>query len=140
MKARLLYILAGSLAISTAAFADNYRDMSEEAINARIKPVGEVYIAGESEPAAPVVAAPAAARSGDAVYNASCFACHGTGVAGAPKLGDVAAWAPRIEKGLETLTTNAINGINAMPPRGTCADCSDDEILAAIEHMVSQSQ
>jgi len=68
------------------------------------------------------------------------MACHATGAAGAPKVGDVAAWAPRISQGLETLVSHAIKGLNAMPPRGTCGDCSDEEIGATVEYMVGKSQ
>ena len=60
----------------------------------------------------------AAAQTPDKMYAAACQACHMTGAAGAPKMGDVAAWADRIGKGLDTLVSNAINGIGAMPPRG----------------------
>jgi cytochrome c5 len=73
------------------------------------------------------------------VYNASCLACHSTGVAGAPKVGDQASWAPRAAKGLDSLLATAVSGLNAMPPKGTCADCSDEELKAAIEYMLSQS-
>ncbi|VAW77966.1 Cytochrome c5 [hydrothermal vent metagenome] len=108
-------------------------------VEENIKPVGRVNVG--SVPAT-TSAAPAAAtgpRPGDAVYTASCVACHGTGVAGAPKLGDSAAWGARAAKGIDTLLANAINGINAMPPKGTCATCSDEEMKAAIEYILSQS-
>lgn len=77
--------------------------------------------------AAPAAPATADAGNGKKVYDASCMACHSTGAAGAPKLGDKAAWAPRIAQGLDTLHTHAVKGIRAMPPRGTCAACSDDD-------------
>jgi len=134
-------------------------DISEhkpvEVVIENIKPVGEVYIAGESEPEAATSAAatdsPAAAttadageaaapKSGEQVYNASCMACHVAGVAGAPKLGDKAAWAPRIAKGMDSLLASATNGLNAMPPKGTCMACSSDELQAAVEYMVGKSQ
>ena len=77
------------------------------------------------------------ARSGEAVYNSACVACHGSGVLGAPKLQVAADWQPRIdERSLDGLLKNAINGYNAMPPKGTCGDCSDDEIKAAIDYMI----
>ncbi len=111
--------------------------MRDAVVEENIKRVGMVKVAGA---AASASAAPAAARSGTDVYNASCMACHATGAAGAPKVGDNAAWAPRISKGVDGLLSSAISGINAMPPRGTCMSCSDDELRAAIEHMVAESQ
>jgi cytochrome c5 len=76
----------------------------------------------------------------EGIYNTKCMACHNTGVAGAPKLGDKDAWAPRIAAGKDAMLANAINGKNAMPPKGTCMDCSDDDIAAVVDYMVSQSQ
>lgn len=99
-------------------------------LKARIAPVGQVYLAG----AEPVAAKPAGPRNGEQVYQGACIACHGTGALDAPKKGD-AAWKPRLAQGLETLHKHAIEGIRNMPPRGTCGDCSDDEILAAIKYM-----
>ena len=75
---------------------------------------------------------------GIAVYNRACVACHGTGVANAPKLGDRAAWKPRIAQGIDRLLVTSVAGMGAMPPRGTCADCSDDDLKAAIEYMLIQ--
>ena len=118
----------------------------EELVIANIKPVGEVYIAGESEPpAAEVVAADdsgaaAEPKSGEDVYNSSCMACHGTGAAGAPKTGDAAAWAPRIAAGMDAMLVNATKGLNAMPPKGLCMSCSDAELQGTIEYIVDQSQ
>ncbi|MEP2614970.1 c-type cytochrome, partial [Marinobacter alexandrii] len=66
--------------------------------------------------------------------------CHNTGAAGAPKKGDAAAWAPRIDKGMETLISHAVNGFNAMPAKGGCASCPDEEIASAVEYLVSESQ
>ena len=82
----------------------------------------------------------AAPQSGEQVYQQSCQGCHATGAAGAPKLGDVATWAPRIAAGMDTLIANAVNGLNAMPPKGLCMSCSDAELQAAVEYMVSNSQ
>ena len=78
--------------------------------------------------------------AGKQLYQKSCQACHATGVANAPKLGDKAAWAPRIATGMDALVASAINGKNVMPPKGTCMSCSDDDLKAAVEYMVSQSQ
>ena len=116
----------------------------EEIVIENIKPVGEVYIAGESEPeAAPAADATVTAAgplTGEQVYNNHCLACHGTGAAGAPKTGDAAAWAPRIAAGMDSLLANATNGLNAMPPKGLCMACSDAELQGAVEYMVNNSQ
>jgi cytochrome c5 len=80
------------------------------------------------------------AVSGEKIYNQACRVCHESGVAGAPRTGDEAAWASRIDQGMETLLKNTINGKNAMPPRGTCAGCSVEELKAAIEFMVDGVQ
>ena len=70
-----------------------------------------------------------------ALYNRACMACHASGAAGAPKTHDAAAWAPRLEKGMDVLVASAKNGMNAMPPRAMCMDCTDDEYKALIEFM-----
>ncbi len=113
---------------------------TDDAIAERLKPVGSVCIQGEECAAAGAGAAAAAggaARSGSDVYGKFCTACHGSGLLNAPKTGDTATWSARADAagGLDGLLTHAINGINAMPPKGTCGDCSDDELKAAIEHM-----
>lgn len=118
------------MAVLSISFVQADEDKSE--VEKRIKPVGEVYLAG-AQPAK--AAAPSGPKSGADVYQASCFACHGTGAMGAPKKGDP-AWEPRKAKGMEVMLSNALNGINAMPPKGTCMSCSDEEIKAAIEFML----
>jgi cytochrome c5 len=134
----LLVIIASNL---TSEVSD-YKP--EEIVLENIKPVGQVYIAGESEPeaapAAETTTASAGPKSGEEVYNGSCVSCHGTGAAGAPKMGDKAAWAPRIATGIDALLANATKGLNAMPPKGLCMACSEAELKGAIEYMVSNSQ
>lgn len=115
-----------------------------DAIAERIKPLGNVCMEGDDSCGGAAAAAAAAsgggARSGADVYAASCAACHAVGVAGAPKLGS-SEWTDRAaNKGLDGLLANAISGINAMPPRGTCASCSDEELEAAIQHMVDSAK
>ena len=78
--------------------------------------------------------------TGQKIYKQSCQACHANGVANAPKPGDKAAWAPRIATGMDAMLATAKKGKGAMPPKGTCMGCSDDELKAAIEYMVSQSK
>lgn len=77
---------------------------------------------------------------GEDTYKKTCFACHEQGVAGAPKFGDKEAWKPRIETGMDALLNSVKNGKNAMPAKGTCSDCSDDELKAAIEYMTGKSK
>jgi cytochrome c5 len=79
-----------------------------------------------------------ASAAGQNIYQKSCQACHAAGIAGAPKLGDKEAWAPRIAKGNDALLLSVTNGLKAMPPKGTCMSCSEDELRAAVEYMVGQ--
>ena len=72
----------------------------------------------------------------------TCMACHGTGAGGAPKFSDVAAWADRIAKGADALHTSGLNGVagTAMMAKGGCMNCSDEEVIAAVDFMVAGSQ
>lgn len=115
---------------------------SDRAVAERIKPVGTVCVEGE-DCGTQVAAADQASsgpRAGDAIYNNACAACHASGAAGAPVTGDAAAWAPRIDKGMDTLVKHAREGFNAMPAKGMCMDCSKEEIRAAVEYMVDESR
>ncbi|ALO43603.1 c-type cytochrome [Pseudoalteromonas sp. SS15] len=125
---------AALLLLSTTVYAQPFDNaLTDEAIKKRLAPVGSVYLAGA---AAAAPAAPTGPRSGEQVYQVSCAACHGTGALGAPKTAD--DWAARLTKGRELLVEHAINGFNAMPPRGTCMDCSDEEIAAAVDFMTKK--
>ncbi|MCY1286272.1 Cytochrome c5 [compost metagenome] len=76
-----------------------------------------------------------AGQEPEAVFNRSCGACHNGQLPMAPKKGDAAAWKPRLDKGMETLVDNVTNGLNAMPPRGLCSDCSAEDYQATIQWM-----
>lgn len=117
------------------------------------RPAGAAPAAAAAAPATPAAAAapaPAAAaapqvavaagKGGEALYKQSCAVCHAAGIAGAPKTGDKAGWAPRVAQGVPVLVASAIKGKNAMPPRGGAATASDADIRAAVEYMVSQSK
>ncbi|MFG6158684.1 c-type cytochrome [Halomonas sp. 1390] len=101
---------------------------------------GESSAEGEASETSASAEAATAGIDGAAIYNSACMACHDTGAAGAPKKGDAEAWAPRIEKGTETLYSHAINGFNAMPAKGGNASLSDAEVQAAVDHMVGAVQ
>jgi cytochrome c5 len=91
-------------------------------------------------PAAPAAAAPVAAAGkpdGKKVYDTVCMACHTPGAAGAPKLGDKAAWAPRIKTGMDALYASAVKGKNAMPPKGGNAALPDADVKAAVDYLVA---
>jgi cytochrome c5 len=70
-------------------------------------------------------------------YNKSCAVCHNAGVAGAPKAGDAEAWAPRLEKGMDALVASVKNGLNAMPAKGMCFDCTDEDYKELINYMAN---
>lgn len=111
----------------------------EDQIRERITPVGKVCLQGEdcgSSESAGDSGSSDEPRSGEEVYSASCGSCHESGVAGAPVMGEADAWSERVDKGMETLVDHAINGFNAMPAKGGCGGCSDEEIEAAVKHMV----
>lgn len=137
MKRALAVVLLGLGLAASAVMAS-----VEDEIRSRIAPVGSVCVQGEEcgEESAPAQSESSGPRSASEVYSAACAACHDSGAAGAPKNGDTEAWSPRIEKGMETLVDHAINGFNAMPAKGGCGSCSDEEIEVAVEFMVEESQ
>ena len=120
----------------------------------RIKPFGQVAVAGTDNssiaivappaPAAEAATAAAAPADGKTTFETVCAVCHGAGIAGAPKVGDKAAWAPRIAQGLATLDKHAIEGFQGksgvMPAKGGRLDLSDDLVKATVAHMVSLSR
>lgn len=129
--------LGGALAMSAAAALamGGSPKADDDAVAARIQPVAKLEIAGA--PKGPATGN----RSGEELYKAVCFACHAPGAAipTSPKLGDKAAWAPRIGVGLDVLTKSAITGKNAMPPKGGATEASETEIARAIVYMTNKS-
>ena len=125
-KAVLMLVVALGTGFVAVAQDDN------QALIERIKPLSQIHDKGA------VAANAGGAHSGQDIYQASCIACHGSGALGAPKLANQADWQPRLDaRGFDTLLEHALNGFNAMPARGACGDCSDDEIKAAIEFMTA---
>jgi cytochrome c5 len=117
------------------------QDSGDAAIAARIKPVGEVTMGAMNSL---VPSANAAGDKGEATYNASCVACHGAGVAGAPKLGDKAAWGPRIAQGMAKLEEHALKGFQGkagmMPAKGGNPALADADVKAAVAFMADKSK
>ena len=132
--------LLGALLLSGSKHID--RSEPKKLVEQRIKPVGElVKFDGAPPPAAAAVVAVAAkAKSGEEVYNGACVACHGAGIAGAPKTGDKAIWAPRIAQGMNVLYEHAIKGFKAMPAKGGQVALSDDEVKASVDYQVAKSK
>ena len=112
----------------------------EPAAKAPAKPQAQAQAQAGAEAGAQAKPAAGAAADGKKVFDSTCTACHSTGVAGSPKLGDKSAWAPRIQQGMDTLLQSALKGKGAMPPKGGNTALSDAEVRAAIEFMVSQSK
>ncbi|MBC3346211.1 cytochrome c5 family protein [Pseudomonas sp. SWRI196] len=122
-----------------ALWAVSAQAATNDEIAKRLEPVGQVCVQGQECKGMEVVASAGGggAKTPKDVIAKHCNACHGTGLLNAPKIGDAAAWGERAKKegGLDGLLAKAISGINAMPPKGTCADCSDDELKGAIKEM-----
>src|SRR5438309_200424 len=105
--------------------------LTPESVASRIRPIGHVELGAGG--------GAAGGKSGEDVVKTTCAACHQTGVAGAPKIGDKAAWAPRIKEGLNQLVKDAIKGIRGMPPKGGNSSLADDEVARAVVFMANQS-
>ena len=139
-KPILVVILAAILSMAASVASANRFDE----IAGRIQKVGSVCVEGQDCGAAATSTASAAASGSadvEASYNKTCATCHIAGIAGAPKLGDLEAWSPRLEKGIDALYQSAINGMPpAMPPKGTCFSCSDDDLKALVDYMVETVQ
>jgi len=119
------------LLFSQEFLSDSYEDEVRKRLGLlKNKPM--VTMASDSDASDSV----AAGRTGEAVYNLGCAACHTAGLAGAPMLANQAQWEGRLEKGLEILTNNAYNGYNAMPAKGLCMDCSLEEIERSVQYML----
>ena len=147
--ARIFSLMIGGMAIVTviliilatwvvSATDGGPSDVRVNAMNqdlvTRVSPVATIAVGDLAESSAQT----AEAVSGESVYQSLCVACHGAGVAGAPKVGDDAAWEPRIAKGIEVLYESSINGIGTMPAKGGNASLSDEAVKAAVDFMLGR--
>ena len=129
LQAMMLFVATLVMAQANAA-----TDAQTEKLRERLKPVAEVCVQGD-DCGGPAVAVSSGPRSGEEIFNGTCTSCHTAGIAGAPKKGDVAAWDARLAKGFAETLAVAKKGLNAMPAKGLCMDCSDEELTAAIKFM-----
>ena len=121
------------------ALAELSGSLEESEISLRLQPEAQVNVKADST--IPVTSAVVPVLNiGQHRYEETCHICHGSGLAGAPKFQDHADWAPRIAEGIDILVQRAIQGYKAMPPKGSCMNCSDEEIRKAVEYMVSKAQ
>lgn len=143
-----LIILARVIAGNTSLLHKKEDPVYQQEVASRIEPVARVAVAGQDNTAlSPAAAEPVVAAEdlpGETVYNQACVACHGAGIAGAPKLGDTAAWAARIAQGADTLHAHALQGFQGkagyMPPKGGRTDLSDQSVINAVDYIVGASQ
>ena len=137
-------VVSGVLALVTApARAEVVPAGTDEEIRARLQPFGSLCRTGNDCSGTGSVLASASSdgagmMTGEQVYNQFCFACHATGVSESPLLGDAEAWEPRIANGTDVLWENTVNGLGLMPVRGTCMNCSDDELRGAMDYVTGQ--
>ena len=133
----LCIVLAAAFSLQTTG--EPVPPGSIDDIRERLKPLGALCRAGEGCGASTSTSTTTSGTlSGSEVYDKFCFACHTTGVGGAPKYGDAAAWTDRAAKGMDTLWSSTLNGLNAMPAKGTCMTCSNDELRAAMDYMMGE--
>jgi len=110
----------------------------DELVSARLNTPVSICLQGEDcgQATAMTLASASGSRSAESIYSSGCAACHDAGVAGAPMMGNKNQWEARMLKGYEMLVTNAYNGINGMPAKGLCADCTKEEIGVAVQYML----
>jgi len=132
----IVYLSLLILPLTIKAFATSNRQQ----IEARIKPIGQVWVENKDIPSATTKSGETASEnedSGKAIYERACSVCHRDGVAGAPKFRNETDWKPRLDKKtIEELVASAIKGLNAMPIKGTCVECTDEELKNAIQFML----
>jgi len=162
-RSSLVIIILAAFAIAIFVVAMKMPDLTQAvytsdaaeyqaAVAERIRPFGQVYLPGEEQSAAAPTVETAVepepvttVMTGPQVYNAACNVCHGNGVGGAPIVGDIESWAPRIAQGMDVLNDHAVNGFSGeaptpMLPKGGRVDLSDQEIYDAVAYMVSESR
>lgn len=138
LKTLSVVLLSAGMALSVGAqAADTAQDKAAE----NTKPMGSICLQGQECAAAAAAPTGGAAKSGEEIFKASCTTCHTAGVSGAPKIGDAADWGARLSaRGEAGLLEHAIKGFNAMPAKGLCFSCSDEELAGAVKYMLDNSK
>ena len=136
----LAMIFIGYMSLTSSSSDSSHSNtIIDNSVLERIKPVGEVRV-DTSTMVASAESTETAERSGEEIYNSKCAGCHNSGIMGAPKYAALADWSSRIDLGLDKLTASAIAGKGGMPARGTCMDCSDNEIKVTVKYMLDSLQ
>ena len=136
----LARIFIGYMSLNSSSSDSSHSNtMVDNSVLERIKPVGEVRV-DTSTMVASAESTETAERSGEEIYNSKCARCHNSGIMGAPKYAALADWSSRIDLGLDKLTASAIAGKGGLPARGTCMDCSDNEIKVTVQYMLDSLQ
>ena len=132
----LAMIFIGLKALNSPSGDSSHSEtMVDNSVLERIKPVGEVRIDTSTQVVSAEIVE-TAVRSGEEIYNSKCAGCHTSGVMGSPKFASLEDWAQRIDLGLEKLTLSAIAGKGGMPAKGTCMDCTDNDIKITVQYML----
>ena len=142
-----VYWIATAIADNEPGAYNRGGAVQEQLIDQRLAPIGDVHIAGSSatQTASPAPAptggsdANAAVLTGKQIWEGTCSACHASGLIGAPKIGDLAAWKPRLAEGLKTLESHALHGYKQMPAHGGNPALTDAQVIKALDYMISQS-
>ena len=136
----LAMIFIGYMSLTSSSSDSSHSNtIIDNSVLERIKPVGEVRV-DTSTMVASAESTETAERSGEEIYNSKCAGCHNSGIMGAPKYAALADWSSRIDLGLDKLTASAIAGKGGMPARGTCMDCTDNEIKVTVQYMLDSLQ
>lgn len=138
MFARILVLcgICSAIILAQAAFADN--PTRAQMIEANTSPIGQVDVAGASAQAA--ASATNAPLTSEQLYKKNCAFCHDSGAAGAPKYGDASGWSAHLAKGHDVLKEHALKGFKAMPAKGLCPQCTDEETLASLDYLLKSVQ
>ncbi|MFK8020258.1 MAG: cytochrome c5 family protein [Pseudomonadales bacterium] len=135
LSVNLKTIIAALISVLLVACGGDKQGVSAPNSAAHSAPAAESVEKQVTQAIASTVDATAVSDEIKTIYQRSCISCHLSGAAGAPKTHDVAAWAPKMEKGMEAVIANIKNGLNAMPPKGLCFDCSDEQYEALVNFM-----